>query len=192
MTDTIQITAPQMTAIERELYEANHSEEYRGFVIKAKRDFGRYGYWSSEHRCNINAGWVATFGSGLYRGCQAMPGAVWAWTLAGTREMIDDYIAAGGSGEANGCDETADAALFHRLCRERNEAKRQAAPKPGVAELEAQARAKAPGRPEIEHPFTSHDRLLVAWRERWGEFEYRHNGVRIERARAVELIGEDA
>lgn len=188
-----QITAPHMTPIERQLYEAGHSEEYRGFVIKPKRDFGRYGYWSSEHRCNINAGWVATFGSGLYRGCQAMPGAAWCWTLKDTRDLIDDYIAAGGSGEANGCGEAADVGLFWRLVRERRDAaKASEAPRPGVAELETQARQLAPGLAEIEHPFTASDRLLIAWRERWGEFEYRHNGVRIDRARAVELIGEDA
>lgn len=39
--------------------------------------------------------------------------------------------------------------------------------------------------------FTSCDTLTVVWHPRWGvegEYEYRHNGVRIERSRAQELV----
>lgn len=85
------IIAPHMTPIERELYVAMHREEYRGFTIKPKRDFGQYGYWSSEHRCNVNAGWVVTDGGII----NCAPGCAWSWTLLGAREMIDDMISAG-------------------------------------------------------------------------------------------------
>jgi hypothetical protein len=87
------IVAPHMTPIERDLYEALHEEEYRGFRIVPKRDFGQYGYWSSEHRCNLNAGWVVCYGN--CRICNAAPGATFAWTILGARNMIDDLISAG-------------------------------------------------------------------------------------------------
>ena len=109
------ITAPHMTPIERDLYEAGHSEEYRGYVIKPKRDFGRYGYWSPEHRCNLNAGWVVTHGSGLFAGCNAAPGATFAWTIQGARDMVDDMIEAGGSGRCDRVDDGIDSDEFWRL-----------------------------------------------------------------------------
>jgi hypothetical protein len=115
-----------MTPIERQLYEGGHTETYRGFKIVPKRDFGSSGYWSAEHRCNINAGWVATFGSGTYAGCNAAPGATFAWTLKGAREMIDDMIAAGGSGRHDRVGEGTDAEQFWRLNRARH-AERNAA-----------------------------------------------------------------
>jgi hypothetical protein len=92
--------APQMTSFEREMFEAGHAETYRGYTITPKRDFGRYGYWSADHRCNLNAGWVITYLEGEYRGCNAMPGATFAWTLVEAREMIDDLISAGGEKNA--------------------------------------------------------------------------------------------
>lgn len=101
----MEINAPHMTPIERELYEAGHTEEYRGFVIQPKRDFGRTGYWSSEHHANINAGWVICYGSGTYKGCNAAPGATFSWTLQGAREMIDDLISVGASGRHDECGE---------------------------------------------------------------------------------------
>lgn len=111
----MQITAPHMTAIERDLYETGHTEEYRGFTIKPKRDFGRYGYWSAEHRCNINAGWVILYGSGSYRGCLATPGGTFAWTLQSAHDMIDDMITAGYTGECNSTDEGGNSDLFWKL-----------------------------------------------------------------------------
>lgn len=116
-----QITAPHMTPIERDLYLSGHREEYRGFEIRPKRDFGRYGYWSSEHRCNINAGWIAVYGSGLFAGALATPGCTFAWTIKGMREMIDDMIDAGFRGECNSVDE-GDSDKFWRLHRERHQA----------------------------------------------------------------------
>lgn len=89
------LVAPHMTPIERKLYEDLHEEDYRGFRIVPKRDFGRYGFWSAEHLCNLNAGWVICYGeSHRFRGCNAMPGATFAWTLAQAKEMIDDLIRA--------------------------------------------------------------------------------------------------
>lgn len=117
---TEQIVAPHMTPIERQAYEAGHEEEYRGFLIKPKRDFGRYGYWSPEHRCNLNAGWVLVHGSGLFRGCNAAPGATFAWTLKGAREMADDMIAAGFSGRCDTVDGGGSSDEFWRLNRERH------------------------------------------------------------------------
>jgi hypothetical protein len=111
----MEINAPHMTPMERDLYEAGHSEEFRGFVIKPKRDFGRTGYWSSEHRTNINAGWVICYGSGTYRGCNAAPGATFSWTLQGAREMIEDLIKAGGSGRCNEVSGGIDSELFWKF-----------------------------------------------------------------------------
>lgn len=116
------ITAPHMTPIERQLYEAGHTEECRGFIIKPKRDFGRYGYWSAEHRCNLNAGWVIVHGSGLFAGALATPGCTFSWTLKGAREMVDDMIAAGYSGECNSVDGGGDSDVFWQLNRERHQA----------------------------------------------------------------------
>lgn len=110
------ITAPHMTPIERDLYEAGHEEDYRGFRIVPKRDFGQYGYWSAEHRCNLNAGWVVVYGN--CRICNAAPGATFAWTLAGARDMIDDLISAGYRPEmdlSNVGREPGDAQEFWRL-----------------------------------------------------------------------------
>lgn len=58
----------------------------------------------------------------------------------------------------------------------------------GVAGLERLA-ARSPYC-RIERAFTSADRVTVEQIARDERFEYRHNGVRIERERAVELIGE--
>ena len=115
------INAPHMTTIERDLYEAGHREDYRGFRIQPKRDFGRYGYWSSEHRANINAGWVVCYGSGSYRGCNAAPGATFAWTLKAARDMIDDMIDAGILGECNHPESEGSAYHFWKLNRLRHE-----------------------------------------------------------------------
>lgn len=114
------IVAPHMTPIERDLYEAGHREDYRGFVIQPKRDFGSSGYWSAEHRCNINAGWIATYGSGRYAGCLATPGATFAWTLQGARDMVDDMISAGGTGRCDDVGGGIVAAEFWRLTRARH------------------------------------------------------------------------
>lgn len=116
------ITAPHMTPMERDLYESGHTETYRGFTIQPKRDFGRHGYWSSEHRCNLNAGWVICYGSGAFRGCNAMPAATFAWTLKGAREMIDDLIAVGGSGRLDRCQDEANAQAFWTRHRARHAA----------------------------------------------------------------------
>lgn len=110
-----EITAPHMTPVERELYEAGHEEEYLGFKIVPKRDFGRYGYWSPEHRCNLNAGWVICHGSGAFRGCNAAPGATFAWTLKGAHDMIDDLIAAGENGCCDKVETGVDVHEFWRL-----------------------------------------------------------------------------
>lgn len=109
------LTAPHMTPFERGLYEAAHSEEYRGFIIKPKRDFGRYGYWSPEHRCNLNAGWVIVHGSGVFTGALATPGGTFAWTLKGAREMVDDMISAGYCGHCDSVDGGGDSDEFWRL-----------------------------------------------------------------------------
>lgn len=90
------IIAPHMTADEQQLYENGHSEKYRGFTIQPKRDFGDNGFWSSEHRCKVNAGWVITDGGIV----NVVPGAMWAWTIEQTKEIIDDLIAVGGEGNA--------------------------------------------------------------------------------------------
>lgn len=116
------IIAPHMTPIERDLYEAGHTETYRGFVIVPKRDFGTSGYWSSEHLCNLNAGWVVTYGSGSFAGCNAAPGATFAWTLQSAREMIDDLIEAGGSGRHDRIGEGTNAERFWELTRARHAA----------------------------------------------------------------------
>lgn len=59
----------------------------------------------------------------------------------------------------------------------------------GVADMEALARLRPLG--SARRDFTTADYLTVQYRPRWTpEFEYRHNGVRVERERAVELIGE--
>jgi hypothetical protein len=108
----MEIVAPHMTPIERDLYEAGHSEEYRGFVIKPKRDFGSSGYWSPEHRTNINAGWVICYGSGTYGGCNAAPGATFSWTLQGAHDMIDDIITAGGNGRCDDVGGGIDSEVF--------------------------------------------------------------------------------
>lgn len=120
------ISAPHMTAEERKLYEAGHREDYRGFVIQPKRDFGQHGFWSPEHRCNVNAGWVVTYGSGAYRGCLATPGGTWSHTILGAREMVDDMIAAGYSGECNTAGEDGNSDEFWRLNYARHDAKRLA------------------------------------------------------------------
>lgn len=120
------ISAPHMTPVERQLYEDGHSEEYRGFIIKPKRDFGRTSYWSAEHRCNLNAGWVILYGSGKYSGCLATPGATFAWTLQGAREMADDMIAAGYTGECNTVGGGGNSDEFWRLNYARHDAKRAA------------------------------------------------------------------
>lgn len=111
----IELSAPHMTPIERDLYEAGHTEEHRGFRIQPKRDFGQYGFWSSEHRCNINAGWVVLYGSGTFAGCLATPGGTWSPTLQGAREMVDDMIEAGYSGRCDTVDEKGDSETFWRL-----------------------------------------------------------------------------
>jgi hypothetical protein len=113
------INAPHMTPFERDLYESNHEENYRGFIIKPKRDFGRHGYWSSEYRTNLNAGWVVVYGAGVFRGALATPGATFAWTLAETYLMIDDMITAGYRPECNSCDE-GNSDFFWKLVRARN------------------------------------------------------------------------
>lgn len=118
-----EIVAPHMTPIERQLYEGGHTEVCKGFIIVPKNDFGQHGYWMPEHRCCINAGWVVTYGSGKYRGCNAAPGAVWAKTLCDARDMVDDLIASGHSGECNECG-AGDGKEFHRLCRVRYQARR--------------------------------------------------------------------
>jgi hypothetical protein len=62
--------------------------EYRGFHIKAKRDFGSYPY------SNVNTykkGYVV-----VKDGCNPMPGATWATSVIGARVMIDSYIEAEG------------------------------------------------------------------------------------------------
>lgn len=123
---TQEISAPHMTSIERQLYEDGHVEEYRGFKIVPKLDFGPNGFWSPEYRCHLNAGWVVTSGSGRYAGCNAAPGATFAWTLQGARDMIDDLIAAGGSGDHNEVGGGIDADEFWRLNRARHAAKQEA------------------------------------------------------------------
>ena len=43
----------------------------------------------------------------------------------------------------------------------------------------------------LGYNFTSQDRIEVKYHPNWtDQYEYFHNGVRIERARAVSLIGE--
>jgi len=48
---------------------------------------------------------------------------------------------------------------------------------------------------ESEYEFTHHDRIQCLFHEDWcspgsvGQFEFRHNQVRIERERAIELLG---
>lgn len=59
----------------------------------------------------------------------------------------------------------------------------------GVADMEALARLRPDGR--ASRDFTSADTLTVTHLPSWSPpWVYKHNGVRIERDRAVELIGE--
>lgn len=120
------VSAPHMTAEERKLYEAEHREDYRGFTIVPKRDFGRTGYWSAEHRCNLNVGWVIVHGGGRYKGCNACPAATFAWTLADARATVDDLIAAGFTGHSDDVGGNGDSHEFWRLHYARHDAKRAA------------------------------------------------------------------
>ena len=83
------IVAPDMDEQERALFVVGHMEGYKGFQIVPKRDFGGRGFWSPEHRCSVNAGWVITDGF-----CNVMPGAVWAYTIQQAKKMADDLLLA--------------------------------------------------------------------------------------------------
>jgi len=63
---------------------------YRGFIIVPKRDFGEHGHYSYGYW--IKSGWVVTFGSGEYEGCNAMPGATWFSFVDEAMRAIDIYL----------------------------------------------------------------------------------------------------
>lgn len=90
------INAPYMSYLEKHDYERGAIMEYRGFGIVPKRDFGARGYYVAEFRTCVNAGWVIVYNDGPYKGCNALPGATFAWSLAGAHDAIDDLIAVGG------------------------------------------------------------------------------------------------
>jgi hypothetical protein len=82
---------PYMSNEELRHWEAEDMTTSLGdFTIKAKKDFGQYGYYDSKTRTNINAGWVI-----VKDHCNIMPGATWARTQDEALHMINCFIAVG-------------------------------------------------------------------------------------------------
>lgn len=66
--------------------------EYRGYTIKPKLDFGKYGFYIDGEY--VKTGFVVTDGF-----CNVMPGATWSQTEDGAKVLIDIYITAEGDAE---------------------------------------------------------------------------------------------
>jgi len=59
--------------------------KYRGFTIKPKLDFGRYGFHIEGQI--VREGFVVTDGS-----CNVLPGATWSQTVDGAKVLTDLHI----------------------------------------------------------------------------------------------------
>ncbi len=57
---------------------------YRGYTIRIKRDFGRFGWWDSTQGRNRKRGVVVTDGF-----CNVMPGAAWFQSVDEACQGID-------------------------------------------------------------------------------------------------------
>ena len=69
---------------------------YADLTIVPKRDFGSTPCYDAKLRGHFAEGWVVVHASGAYKGANALPGATWAKTRKGARQMIDVYKAVGG------------------------------------------------------------------------------------------------
>jgi hypothetical protein len=85
-------------------------------MVKAKRDFGK-GFYDAKTRTNIREGWNVVYTRGKYKGCQAMPGAVWSHTKEGALNMIMAFIAAGGNADSDVENDAGFADRFHAMIR---------------------------------------------------------------------------
>lgn len=59
--------------------------EYRGYIIKPKRDFGGSPFYVNGNQ--YSRGYVVTDGS-----CNVMPGATWSESIIGAKALIDCLI----------------------------------------------------------------------------------------------------
>ncbi len=87
--------------------------------IVPKKDFGPHGVYDSKTRTNLAEGWQVVYTKGKYKGCLAMPGAVWSYTREGATNLIHAFIAAGGdpNSDASLDADTGFAQRFHALVR---------------------------------------------------------------------------
>jgi len=66
--------------------------KYRGFTIKPKLDFGRYGFLINGKW--VTTGWVVTDGF-----CNVLAGATWSRTIAGAKNLILAHIESKGNAD---------------------------------------------------------------------------------------------
>lgn len=64
------------------------------YHIVPKRDFGNHAFLIDGEY--VKSGFVVTFGTGTYKGCNAMPGATWSRDISGAIQMIKVFEKCGG------------------------------------------------------------------------------------------------
>lgn len=90
---------------------SHHPRRYR---IVPKRDFGNQPYLV-HGRC-VMSGYVVTANTGLWKGCNIMPGATWSEDIPGALQMIRVLEHVGGLKPDGGCvDSDRFWKLLHRI-----------------------------------------------------------------------------
>lgn len=84
------------------------------FRIVPKRDFGRHSFLVDGRW--VSSGFVVTFASGSYRGCNAMPGGTWSPDIPGALQMIAVARKVGFRADGEVADSDRFWKLLHRVC----------------------------------------------------------------------------
>lgn len=85
---------PYMENREKRDWQAGTTINVYPYIIQAKKDFGKQGYYDAATRSTINMGWIVT-----KDGANAIPGAGWFHTLAEAGVGMNVHILSDGDAD---------------------------------------------------------------------------------------------
>ena len=85
--------SPYFNDQDQEVWEGRKTITIGSYTIKPKKDFGQYGYYDSNTRQNLKAGFIVTNGV-----CNSLPGAMWVKTVDEALQAINILDAVGEKG----------------------------------------------------------------------------------------------